>query len=107
MSRFVAPGGGVVPPAGGGVGFQGRQQQYFATRQCKVGFPIFSGEDLQGWIMRCDHFFTVDLTPEDSKVRLAIINLEGRALQWYKNWSTYQELPMATPWPLFLQALES
>lgn len=57
--------------------------------------------------MRCDHFFIVDLTPKEAKVRLAIINFEGRAIQWYKNWSTYQEFPMATPWPLFLQALES
>ena len=91
---------------GGGGGFQARPQQYFATRQSKVGFPIFSGEDLTGWILRCDHFFAVDLTPEDAKVRLAIINLEGRALQWFHNWAKYQEVPTATPWPLFLQALE-
>ena len=106
MARFMATGGGGVAHQGGGGGFQARPQQYFATRQSKVGFPIFSGEDLTGWILRCDHFFAVDLTPEDAKVRLAIINLEGRALQWFHNWAKYQEVPTATPWPLFLQALE-
>ncbi|XP_042059529.1 uncharacterized protein LOC121804042 [Salvia splendens] len=83
------------------------RQQYFATRQSKVGFPIFTGEDLAGWILRCDHFFAVDLTPEDSKVRLAVINFEGRALQWFQNWAKYQDRAMSTPWPMFLQALEA
>ncbi|XP_042009918.1 uncharacterized protein LOC121758578 [Salvia splendens] len=79
---------------------------YFATRQSKVGFPIFSGEDLAGRIMSCDHFFRLDLTPEESKVRLAVINFEGRALQWFQNWSKYQDQALAIPWVLFLQALE-
>ncbi|XP_042051546.1 uncharacterized protein LOC121796836 [Salvia splendens] len=91
---------------GGGGGPQQRQQ-YFATRQSKVGFPIFAGEDLAGWILHCDHFFAVDLTPEDYKVCLAVINFEGRALQWFQNWSKYQDRAMSTPWPLFLQALEA
>ncbi|KAL1536412.1 hypothetical protein AAHA92_29071 [Salvia divinorum] len=95
MTRFMATGGG----------FPVRPPQYFATRQSKVGFPVFSGEDLAGWLLRCDHFFTVDLTPEDSKVRLAVINFEGRALQWFQNWTKYH-LPMATPWRVFIQALE-
>lgn len=108
MTRFMATGGGGAAQPGGNGGFPARpqHQQYFATRQSKVGFPIFTDEDLAGWILRCGHFFAVDLTPEEAKVRLAIINFEGRALQWFNNWAKYQEVPTATPWPLFLQALE-
>ncbi|XP_042038066.1 uncharacterized protein LOC121783946 [Salvia splendens] len=108
LNRFAphAHGAGQFAGVGGGGGPQQRQQ-YFATRQSKVGFPIFAGEDLAGWILRCDHFFAVDLIPEDSKVRLAVINFEGRALQWFQNWSKYQDRAMTTPWPLFLQALEA
>ena len=106
MTRMLAPGGGGAPYGGGAPIGGPTRAPYFATRQLKVGFPIFLGEDLAGWILRCDHFFTVDLTPEEAKVRLAVINFEGRALQWFQNWSKYQDLPMATPWPLFLQALE-
>ncbi|XP_042027248.1 uncharacterized protein LOC121774436 [Salvia splendens] len=107
ISHFVPPANGAANAQfnGAGVGAQPRQQ-YFATRQSKVGFPIFNGEDLTGWILRCDHFFAVDLTPEESKVRLAVINFEGRALQWFQNWAKYQDRAMTTPWPMFLRALE-
>ena len=88
MNRLLATGGGGGAPLAGGGGPP--RMPYFATRQSKVGFPIFSREDLTGWIMRCDHFFTVDLTPDESKVRLAVINFKGRALQWFQNCSKYR-----------------
>ena len=98
MSRLVVGGGAPPGTGGGGAAAVGpNRPQYFATRQSKVGFPIFTWEDLAGWILRCDHFFAVDLTPEEAKVRLVIINFEGRTLQWYKNWVQYQERAMATP----------
>ncbi|XP_042059609.1 uncharacterized protein LOC121804134 [Salvia splendens] len=104
IPRLIPPPEG-APNAQFAGGVQHRQQ-YFATRQSKVGFSIFNGEDLTGWILRCDHFFAVDLTPEESKVRLAVINFEGRALQWFQNWAKYQDRAMTTPWPTFLRALE-
>ena len=51
---------------------------YFATKQAKVDFPCFSRNDLNGWLFRCQHFFEIDQTPEEMKVKLAAINLEGR-----------------------------
>lgn len=50
--------------------------------------------------------FSRDLTPEESKVRLVVINFEGRALQWFQDWFKYQDHAMATLWPLFQQPLE-
>ncbi|KAL1563387.1 hypothetical protein AAHA92_05859 [Salvia divinorum] len=57
--------------------------QYFATRQSKGEFPVFSGNNLNEWIFRCQHYFTVDQMPEDARVQLVLNHLEGRALQWH------------------------
>ena len=73
-----------------GGGQPGVRNQYFATRQAKVDFPRFNGDDLNGWIYRCQQFFDVDGTPMESRVKLAAINLEGRALQWHQNWIKYK-----------------
>ncbi|KAG8386897.1 hypothetical protein BUALT_Bualt03G0196600 [Buddleja alternifolia] len=38
-----------------------------ATKCSKVEFPRFNGEDLRGWIFKCEQFFEVDETPFDAK----------------------------------------
>ncbi|KAH0709731.1 hypothetical protein KY290_011135 [Solanum tuberosum] len=56
--------------------------QYRAnTRYSHIDFPKFSGEDLRGWVYRCEQFFEYEDTVEESKVKVAAIHLEGRALQ--------------------------
>ncbi|GKC75805.1 putative nucleotidyltransferase, ribonuclease H [Tanacetum coccineum] len=50
----------------------------------KVEFPRFSGEDVDAWVYRCEHFFTIDETPENMKLRYAVIHLEGDAIQWHR-----------------------
>ncbi|XP_022030328.1 uncharacterized protein LOC110931233 [Helianthus annuus] len=54
------------------------------TRFCNLEFPKFDGSDVDGWIYRAEHFFMVDETPEDAKMRIAVIHLEGKALQWHQ-----------------------
>lgn len=44
-----------------------------STRQTKVDFPRFSGEDLRGWLYKCENFFELDGTPWDMKVRVATV----------------------------------
>ena len=76
MAQFKGDQGG--GNYGGGV--QGRGQ-YFSTRQSKIDFSRFNGDDLNGWLYRCHQFFDVDQTPLEAKLKLAAINLEGKALQ--------------------------
>ena len=64
---------------------QGASMRLFSTRQTKVDFPKFNGDDLSGWVYKCQQFFEIDGTPQGSKVKLVDINLEGRALQWHQN----------------------
>ncbi|XP_022008221.1 uncharacterized protein LOC110907566 [Helianthus annuus] len=54
------------------------------NRLTKVEFPKFNGDDVEGWMYKCEHFFSIDETPEKYKVRYAAVHLEGRALQWHQ-----------------------
>lgn len=46
----------------------------------KVKFPRFDGSDVQGWIHSCERLFEVDETPVGSRVKIAAIHLEDKAL---------------------------
>lgn len=53
------------------------------TRLSRVEFPRFDGVDFRGWSYRCRQFFAVDGTPNEQRIRLASIHLEGKALKWH------------------------
>lgn len=72
----------------------------------KVGFPNFGGEDLQGWVYRCDHFFAMDDTPESEKLRFVVVHLEGDALQWHQSYMrTCRLFMMDLSWPSYVRLL--
>ena len=79
---------------------------YMATRHSKVDFPKFSGTNLSGWLYHCQQFFEIDQTPEDMKMKLATINLEGRALQWHQNWVRFKGSQEPVTWKAYVQELE-
>ena len=111
MARFQNDQNETVSPGSGQggntqVGETHGRGQYFATRQAKVDFPQFSGEDLSGWLYKCQQFFEVDNTPPESRVRLAAINLNGRALQWHQNWVKYKRGGEVVTWDAYVKALE-
>lgn len=47
-------------------------------------FPKFHGEDVLGWVYKCDQLFEVDGTSELPKVKIASIHLDGKALLWHQ-----------------------
>lgn len=51
----------------------------------RLKFSKFCGENLGDWKYKCDKFFEFDDTPDDTKVKLASLHLNGRALQWHQN----------------------
>ena len=71
-----------------------------------MDFSRFSRSDLNGWLFRCQQFFKVDQTPVDMKVKLATINLEGRALQWHQNWTKFKKSDEVVTWESYVQKLE-
>ena len=61
----------------------GRQPQQYG-RMAKVEFPRFQGEDVRGWIFKCEQFFLIDNTPDDEKVKIASVHLSEKALLWHR-----------------------
>ena len=57
-------------------------------------------------MFKCHHFFEVDQTPEELKVKLESINLEGRALHWHQNWVKFKKRNKAVPWEVYVQAMK-
>ncbi|RZS21516.1 hypothetical protein BHM03_00054169 [Ensete ventricosum] len=51
----------------------------------KVDFPRWEKEDPIGWIARVDRYFRFYRTADATRVEIAVIHLEGDAIQWF-NW---------------------
>ncbi|KAG8382862.1 hypothetical protein BUALT_Bualt05G0123400 [Buddleja alternifolia] len=47
-------------------------------------FPDFCGENAIEWLYQCEHTFEINRTPAESRVEMAVMHMEGKALQWYK-----------------------
>ncbi|KAG8380288.1 hypothetical protein BUALT_Bualt06G0000100 [Buddleja alternifolia] len=78
---------------------------HMPTKCSTIEFPRFNGEDLRDWIFRCEQFFEVDDTPSDSKVRLAAIHLEGKALQWHQVFMKARLTRDLSSWETYVRAL--
>nr|GEW62688.1 hypothetical protein [Tanacetum cinerariifolium] len=50
---------------GNGHGRSNNQNQF--TGMTKVEFPKFYGDDVKGWVLRCEQFFSIDDIPENQK----------------------------------------
>ncbi|PKI67810.1 hypothetical protein CRG98_011783, partial [Punica granatum] len=59
------------------------------SRIGKLEFPRFGGDGVREWLYRCEQFFDVDETPDDIKLKLVVIHLEGRALQWHQSFMRF------------------
>ncbi|GKC49518.1 hypothetical protein Tco_1072263 [Tanacetum coccineum] len=60
-----------------------RQANQF-NRLAKVYFHKFNGEDVMGWIFKCDQFFLIDNTLEEEKVKIIYVHLFDKALLWHR-----------------------
>ena len=70
----------------------------------KIDIPRFDGRDPLGWIFKITQLFQYQNTPEDERITVASLYLDGAALSWYQ-WMYINGL--ITTWNGFLQALES
>ncbi|KAD6454596.1 hypothetical protein E3N88_09302 [Mikania micrantha] len=58
----------------------------------KIEFPIFSGGDPRGWILKAEKNFRFYNTLDDEKVDVAVIHLKGDALDFYSWISSEQDV---------------
>ncbi|GMI67486.1 hypothetical protein HRI_000417900 [Hibiscus trionum] len=60
------------------------QPQQTGNLTYKLPCPKFDGSDFRGWHSKLEQFFEAEAVPEQSKIRLVMIHLEGKALQWHQ-----------------------
>ncbi|XP_021974525.1 uncharacterized protein LOC110869591 [Helianthus annuus] len=78
------------------------------VRVGRLDFPRFNGEDVEGWIYKCNHFFAIDKTPDEHKVQVAVVNLEGAALQWHQAYAASQDqLVEDMIWEDYVRSIEN
>ncbi|OMO99868.1 Retrotransposon gag protein [Corchorus capsularis] len=54
------------------------------TEHSKLQCPRFNGDDFLGWKLKVEQFFAADNTEDKHKVLIAMMHLDGRALQWHQ-----------------------
>ncbi|KAK8693864.1 hypothetical protein V6N13_071431 [Hibiscus sabdariffa] len=59
----------------------GNQVSNFAY---KLLCPKFDGEDFRGWLSKLEQYFEAENVPDTAKIRVVMLHLEGKALQWYQ-----------------------
>ena len=77
---------------------KGPQDYDTSYPRIKVEFPRWEDGDSTSWISRVEIFFRFHRTPEESKVEIASIQLDGDAIQRYDWYETYHGVP---PWEQF------
>nr|GEU50102.1 retrotransposable element Tf2 [Tanacetum cinerariifolium] len=60
-----------------------RQNMQF-TRVTKIEVSKFEGDDVKGWMYKCEQFFKVDNVADEQKVPLISIHLFDIALMWHR-----------------------
>lgn len=72
----------------------------------KITCPRFDVEDFRGWLLKMEQFFVVDNTPENDKVRLVMMHLDERALQWHQWFMVNQGNINEVTWPYYLHHMK-
>ena len=75
------------------------------NKSCKHGrheCPRFDGRDFTGWLMKIEQFFEGEKVDEKEKVRLVMMWLEGRALQWHQHYARTNGGLAALRWTSYL-----
>ncbi|KAL0380511.1 UNVERIFIED_CONTAM: hypothetical protein Sangu_0115400 [Sesamum angustifolium] len=73
----------------------------------RIEFPRFCGQGFRGWLYKCNQFFQLYRTiPDDSKVKLASIHLEGEALLWHTKFMAARDSESVVKWEEYVQELE-
>ncbi|XP_042067267.1 uncharacterized protein LOC121810570 [Salvia splendens] len=74
-------------------------------RSTRYEFPRFDGDGFEGWTMRAEYFFQVARVPEEERVRVAAIHLEGKALQWHRGFLSLHGEEAYVDWGYYLSCL--
>ncbi|OMO95813.1 hypothetical protein CCACVL1_05232 [Corchorus capsularis] len=74
-------------------------------RQYKIDLPKFNGENFRGWLLKLLHYFKAERVPDDSRVRVAMLGLEGDALEWHQYLINTKGDLNDLPWATYVDAM--
>ncbi|XP_057438197.1 transposon Tf2-1 polyprotein isoform X1 [Lotus japonicus] len=72
---------GVVPEGETSTGDSNMGESRLAGK--KVKLPVFEGEDPVAWITRAEIYFDVQNTPDELRVKLSRLSMEGSTIHWF------------------------
>ncbi|TYI05474.1 hypothetical protein ES332_A10G090400v1 [Gossypium tomentosum] len=68
--------------------------------------PRFDGSDFHGWWTKLEQYFEAEAVPKGNKVRIVMLNLEGRALEWHHFYSQRNGGLQMLSWPAYIKSLQ-
>ncbi|KAL4295662.1 hypothetical protein GQ457_12G011410 [Hibiscus cannabinus] len=71
----------------------------------KLLCPRFDGDDFRGWISKLEQYFEAENVPENAKVRVVMLHLENKALQWHQFLAKTQRYLNGMAWEDYLKLL--
>ncbi|GMJ10211.1 hypothetical protein HRI_004690300 [Hibiscus trionum] len=80
-------------------------QGSFGNLTFKLPCPRFDGDDFRGWHSKLEQYFEAEAVPENSKIRLVMLHLEGKALQWHQFLMRNQEDFANLGWSQYLRLI--
>lgn len=75
------------------------------VRYYKCECPKFNGEDFKGWYVKLEQYFLAENVPEEMKVRVVMLSLEGDALQWHQYHQTIEGGLGSLSWESYMEAM--
>ena len=68
-------------------------QSGFSSTSRKLDISVFAGEKAYGWINRLERYLKLKEVSDEKKMRVVMIALEGKALNWFQWWETCNPNP--------------
>ncbi|KAK8282543.1 hypothetical protein V6Z12_D08G034600 [Gossypium hirsutum] len=68
--------------------------------------PNFDGSDFRGWLTKLEQYFEAEGTLDSDRVRVVMLHLEGRALEWHHFFSQRNGGLNVLTWPSYLKSLQ-
>ncbi|KAF2293101.1 hypothetical protein GH714_036672 [Hevea brasiliensis] len=71
----------------------------------KLEFPHFNGEGLKGLLLRSEYFFEVGRITLENRVKVAALQLEGKAIEWHQGFVKIKGSEAYESWDEYVKVL--
>ncbi|KAL1063740.1 hypothetical protein V6Z11_D13G164100 [Gossypium hirsutum] len=82
-------------------------RQEFLLKTSRLECPKFDGNDFREWWTKLEQYFEVEGIPEVNKVRIVMLNLEGRALELHHFYSQRNGGLQMLSWLAYIKSLQN